>query len=77
MFDLAFYASVGGFLVYHFGLKQNPNSILPSLMGNQAAYEYLSNVETQKNIKGASVYFNYYMKKYYEYFKLTFITKNK
>ena len=72
MFDLDFYIAVDGFFTYHMKIKQIPLKFLPKRGNRTTVADMLRKTEEEHHIRYTNAYFNYYMKKYFEYFNINF-----
>ena len=78
MFDLNFHKSVGGFSKYHTSIKQEPKKVVAPGYGNNKVFaERVDASEEKHHIRHTDVFFNYYMKKWFDYFEINFVTKSK
>ena len=72
MFDLNFYYAIFGYFTYHMKIKQTPTEVLPKKGNRSTIAKMLAKSEDEHRIHYKNAYFNYYMKKYFEYFNINF-----
>jgi hypothetical protein len=79
MFDLMFHSAVAGFINYHTAIKQDPKKVVrPGSSGNTKLFtEMVQSVAQEHHLSFTDVFFNYYMKMLFDYFKINFVTKSK
>ena len=73
MFDHSFYQNINGYIAYITAIKQDHETIMNSAANHRDETKFITYMEMNAFTVVSRCYFNFYMKKYYEYFNMKLI----
>jgi hypothetical protein len=73
MFHLEFYNCVLGITKYYRLIFENPAKVVPRHGSEKTIREHLLDIEKELGKAFRCCYFNYYIKKYFQYFNLKYL----